>query len=113
MNAETYKREAAAGALDRRAGASSGTATGLTARSGTTAATAQPSEVAIAAIRTLTATVQSAPTDGFTRVAVGTRGANTTGVYAKVLTAIGLQGVSVALSRAARWRGAIATFRGL
>lgn len=98
-------------ALDKRASASSGSVTGFTAQSGTTALTSQPIEIAIAAISAQAATTQSNPTAGFSQVAVGTAGVNTTGAYAKVLTATGAQAVSVTLGSAARWRGVIATFR--
>ncbi|HEX7248605.1 MAG TPA: IPT/TIG domain-containing protein [Actinomycetota bacterium] len=103
---------ATTGALDRTASASSGSSANTTARSGTTAVTSQPSEIAISAIRAFKALSQTNPTNGFVQVASGTQGTNTTGFYAKVLTATGAQSVSVTLSIAAKWRGVIATFRG-
>ena len=103
---------ATAGALDKTASATSGAAATTTASSGTTAVTSQAREVAIATIRSVTATTQSNPTNGFALVDVGTQSGSTTGAYSKILGATGAQSVSVTLSPAAKWRGVIATFRG-
>ncbi len=92
-------------------GTSGNTAT-PTASSGTTQPTSQPVEIAIAAIRTLKASTQSSPTNGFSQVDVGTQGSNTTGFYAKVTSSAGPQGVSVTLGGTAKWRGITATYRG-
>jgi len=104
---------ATSGTLDRTASNTSGTATGTTADSGTTLPTSSANEVAIAAIRSLAPLTQSGPTNGFVQLEAASQGkANTTGTYDKVLSSIGTQDVSVTLSKAAKWRGVVATFRG-
>ena len=103
---------APAGTLDRTATHTTGSVTSTIADSGTTSPTSQPSEVAIGAIRALASLTQSNPTDGFTVVDAGTQTSSTLGMYSKDLAATGPQGFSVTLSKAARSRGLIATFRG-
>jgi hypothetical protein len=103
---------APAGTLDTTATHTTGSATSTTADSGTTSPTSQPSEVAIGAIRALASVTQSNPTNGFTVVDAGTQSSSTLGTYSNVLTATGPQGFSVTLSKAAKSRGLIATFRG-
>ena len=105
---------ASAGALDATASDTSGTVLAILASSGTTASTAQSSEIAIAVLTALSAVNQSAPTNGFTPRDVASQGSNiTAGFYDSTLLTVGARSVSVSLSAPAKWRGAIATFRGL
>ena len=99
------------GVLDKTASSTSGSTEGTTASSGTTATTSSPNELAVATIHALKAVSQTDPTNGYQQLVVGAQGTITTGTYAKVLSASGAEGMSVALSIPARWRGAIATFR--
>ena len=85
-----------------------------TANSGTTASTARSSEIAIAALTALSAVTQSGPTNGFTERDAASQGSKlTVGFYDSVLVNICTVSVSATLSAPAKWRGAIATFRGL
>jgi hypothetical protein len=103
---------ATSGSLDRTAHATSGTTNGTTASSGTTLATSQPIELAIVGIKALASLAQSGPTNAFAQLDQRIATNNTLGVYDLVSTVAGIQSMSVSLSIPAKWRGAIATFRG-
>ncbi len=99
------------GSFDRSAVASSGAATSTLASSGTTAATSQPMEIAVGAIRTLSKATMGSPSNGFALVDSALQSSNRLGVFSKIPTVVEPEGVSVPLSAAVKWRGAIATFR--
>jgi phosphatidylinositol-3-phosphatase len=103
---------ATSGALNQTAHATSGLTSGTTASSGTTKVTAQPVELALAAVRAVASVTESAPTHGFALLDLGVATNDTMGVYELVTTAAGTQSTSVSLSAPAKWRGVIATFRG-
>ena len=114
VDVQEWSGIAAAGTLDVSASYTSKTVIGTTASSGTTATTARSNEIAVSVLTALAAVVQTNPTNGFTQrdVAIQARSL-TAGFYDVTLQARGPQTVAVALSPAAKRRGAIATFEGL
>jgi acid phosphatase len=113
LSVSEWSGVAASGALDKKAHASSGTALGAVAASGTTATTAQPVELSIAAIKAVLNVTETAPTNGFVAIDQLPAGSNDTlGAFSFVTSVAAKQSTSVTLTPHAKWRGVIATFRG-